>query len=684
MLDKNAITNAAQKYAARGQIDDAIAEWSKLAEVGKDGNVHNTIGDLHLKKGAQSEAVESFSKAAAIFREEGFYPKAIALYKKVLNLVPHKLDARIALAELNAERGFNSQAAADLQKIADKLAADSDNEKALEVYEKALRASPLDINIKIKIADLSIQLGQKERALKGYGLIASEYLEKGEHATAETFYKKAIELDQNNLASLVGLSSIAEQSDNTDRALDLLSNAVSIAPDDRSILLSYSNLAIKAYNIEESQRTLLKLLEANPSDIDVKKLLGALYIKEDQIDNAWEELQPFIDSSINEQNWSGALELLNNFLDIRSIPVRQRFINVYKGKGDNEVLVIELKELAGLYEKQGSIDEALKVYKELGELVNDDEGVNGKIHELENALGLAPSPRDEPVSETYVAEETPVEEVKSDSPAVTAGPEESKTAEQSSETESSEYFNERKTEADFYAQQGLTDEAVKIYEELLNSLPGNEEIESALNALKVSGTGMQSETAETVEQIPIENEPAKEDTPKPSMNTAMNEILQAMGETDENDAAQTGETNYEVCFKAAMNFKRDGLLDEAIGELKKTANDPDNIIRNSRMLALCYVEKGSYGDAAAEFRRVIEAMSPDESGYLDVLYELAESYFNNNDNENAERTYNEIHAQDPTFRDVSEKLEILKNRVTGVPEPSEPKPKTKKSRISYL
>ncbi|MEN8264371.1 MAG: tetratricopeptide repeat protein [Nitrospirota bacterium] len=683
MLDKNAITNAAKKYAARGQIDDAIAEWSKLAEVGKDGNVHNTIGDLYLKKGSQSEAVDSFSRAADIFREEGFYPKSIALYKKVLNLVPHKLDARIALAELNAERGFNSQAAADLQKIADKLAVDSDNEKALEVYEKALRVSPFDINIKIKIADLSNKLGQKERALKGYGLIASEYLEKGEHATAETFYKKALELDQNNLASLVGLSSIAEQSDNTDLAFDLLSKAVSIGPDDRSILLAYSNLAIKVDNIEEAQNTLLKLVEADPSDIDVKKLLGALYIKEDQIENAWEELESSIDNVISAENWSEALDLLSNFHEIKSIPVMQRLIDVYRGKGDNEVLIIELKELAGLYEKQDSLNEALNLYKELAELVEDDGVVKGKIQELENALGSAPLPRDEPVSETPVAEETPVEEVRSDSPAVTDGPEEAKAVEQGSETESSENFNERKTEADFYAQQGLADEAVNIYEELLNSFPGNEEIESALNVLKVSGAGTQSEAAETIERVPLEIEPEQADSPN-SMNSAMNEILQAMGGPDGNDAAQTGETDYEACFQAAMNFKRDGLLDEAIGELKKTSDDPDNIIRNSRMLALCYVEKGLYGDAAGEFRKVVEAMSSDESGYFDTLYELAEACFNNNDNDDAQRAYNEIYDHDPMFRDISQKLEILKTRVTEVPKSSEPKPKTKKSRISYL
>ena len=38
MHDKKAIINSAQKFAARGQIDDAIAEWSKLVEESKDGN----------------------------------------------------------------------------------------------------------------------------------------------------------------------------------------------------------------------------------------------------------------------------------------------------------------------------------------------------------------------------------------------------------------------------------------------------------------------------------------------------------------------------------------------------------------------------------------------------------------------------------------------------------------------
>ncbi len=650
MLDKNSIINAAQKFTARGQIDDAIAEWSKLAEVSKDGNIHNTIGDLYLKKGAQNDAVESFSKAAGMFRSEGFYPKAIALYKKVLNIVPHKLDARIALAELNAERGFNSQAADDLLKIADKLAADSDNEKALEVYEKALRASPLDINIKIRIADLSYELGQKERALKGFGLIASECLEKGDPGKAEQFYQKVIELDPENINSLVGLSNILDKADNTEEALNYLSKALSIAPDDRNVLLKYSELAIKADKTEQAQKVLTKLIEVDPQDTDVKKLLGAIYLKDDQIESAWEEFQPAIDKSIEAGNWSEAFNLLNNFIDIQSIPVRQRFIDVYRGKGDNEVLIMELKGMAALYEKQESLEEALQSYKELSELVQDDEGIKAKILELENAL---PAEQEEPAAEE--TETQGVDEI------TLAGEQEANGVQEKNRKKlSPESFTEKKTEADFYAQQGLKDEAIKIYEELLSSSPGNEEIESGLNALKLSaGTEGPSGTA------PQEN--------TTNMNTAMNEILQDTGGEADEVSAETGERDYEACFQAGMNFKREGQLDEAIRELQKAAGDSKNISRNSRLLALCYVEKGSYESAAKEFKKVIETMSPDESGYLDVLYELAEAYFNNSDNDNAQKAYNDICKQDPAFRDVPQKLEVLKTR-----------PKPKKSRISYL
>ncbi len=670
MKDKTAIINAAQKFTARGQINEAIAEWSKLLEAGKDGNIYNTIGDLYLKKRAQNEAIESFTKAADIFREDGFYPKAIALYKKILNLDPDRLDAVISLAELNAERGFTTQATEDLVKVADKLDAGGDIRKALEVYQATLRFSPFDINIKVKIAELSLKLGFKERAAKGFTVIASDYLEKDETGKAEAFYHKAIGIDPKNITALTGLSNIAEKAGNAEQALEYLSRIISSAPEDRNMLINYSNLAIKADKTDDARQVLLKLIEKDPSDNEAKKILGALYIHEGEIDDAWEELLPCIDEAIGAQKWGYALELLNHFMEIRSIPVRQRLVNVYRGKGDNELLLIELKELAGLYEGQGATDEALQSYKEIRELSADDSGIQEKIRELETRLGIAPPAGDAPAEgEAALAEKD------------TASPEtpEPEISPQDGEAVSSEYFAAKKTEADFYAQQGLKDEAVKIYEELLSASPDNSGIENELNALRSSMPA--SQTPEMNYQKP---QPARA-----SVNAAMHEILKEMDEEPPADGK-----DYEKHFQSGITYRRQGLLDEAVRELRIAADDPAKTLRNSRMLALCYMEKGSYPEAIKEFEKVITELSPDNAGYLDILYEMAEAYMNNGDNENALRIYTDIHNQDPMFRDVSTRLNDLRElkepeqeeaQTAVEPEPvTKPKPKPKKDRISYL
>ena len=201
MTDKNTITNTAQKFAARGQIDDAIIEWGKLLAVNQDGNVYNTIGDLYLKKREQQKAIESFEKAANIFREDGFYPKAIALFKKILNIAPEEISALIALAQLNAERGFTNQAVDELKKVAGIFFNRDNLEKAIEVYERILRLTPLDTDIKIKIAELAHEAGMKGKACQGYGAVASDHMEKGEFDQAAEYYKKALEIDPQNTTS---------------------------------------------------------------------------------------------------------------------------------------------------------------------------------------------------------------------------------------------------------------------------------------------------------------------------------------------------------------------------------------------------------------------------------------------------------------------------------------------------
>ncbi|MBL7032467.1 MAG: hypothetical protein ISR97_04730, partial [Nitrospira sp.] len=178
MADKNSIINAAQKYASKGNIDAAITEYEKLVTSGNDGNIQNTIGDLYLRKGSEAQAVEAFTKAADIFRKSGFYPKAIAIYKKVLNIQPNSVESLIALAKLNASKGLNASAAEYYFKAADIFQRNGYAEKATQAVERILKLTTNDIGIRIKIADWYIKSGIKPRAANEYAAIAISYLEK--------------------------------------------------------------------------------------------------------------------------------------------------------------------------------------------------------------------------------------------------------------------------------------------------------------------------------------------------------------------------------------------------------------------------------------------------------------------------------------------------------------------------
>jgi tetratricopeptide (TPR) repeat protein len=93
VIDRNAVIKEAQKFAVKGQFDKALAEWKKfIKESPNDANAFNTIGDLCLKKNAKAEAVDAYKKAADILASDGFTSKAIALYKKVLNIDPKKIE----------------------------------------------------------------------------------------------------------------------------------------------------------------------------------------------------------------------------------------------------------------------------------------------------------------------------------------------------------------------------------------------------------------------------------------------------------------------------------------------------------------------------------------------------------------------------------------------------------------
>ena len=653
MTDKNTIINAAQKFASKGNIDSAIAEWEKLLANGKDGNIQNTIGDLYLKKESQTQAVEAFTKAAEIFRKNGFYPKAIAIYKKILNILPTNVESIIALAKLNATRGLNANAADYYFKAAEIFLRNGYTEKATQAVEKILKLSSVDLTTRIKIADWYIKAGMKPRAANEYAAIASNYLRKDDTVNAEKFFSTAIELDPENLSSFVGLSKLSEKTGDIELAFKHLEDAMSCDPSSKDTLLAYSELAIRNNRLNDAKKTLLKLIERAPSYNHPRKLLGGLYLDENEPEKAWEQLLPPIDDAINNKKWTDAVEMLNKFRELHPFPARERIIEIYRSANDSVNLSKEINELASLYKDQGSDDDALRLYRVLLESDPDNTDTADRINELKSAV----EPATEPTPETAIENPVPTEEaVKQDTPLPVA-------------------LIEKRVEAEFYAKQGMNEEAAKIYEEILNAAPDNAEIKKRLEALQ-SASG---QPEEVVVKKMYDGEAETKD--KLDASEATDDLQSIFDEFSQNE-------DYEARYRAGLECKQRGHQDAAIKEFRVAAQDPEKKLVSKSMIALCYMEKGTYADAVTEFTQVIEAMSPDDASYLRIKYELAGAYKNNGNETKALELYSEVKEQDPDFKEVSKKMEDLKPAETETSAPKatvdESKPKKKKSRISYI
>src|SRR6476469_4569605 len=154
-INKNKVMEAAQKFVEKGQTDKAIKEYLKVVqEDPKDVRVWLKIGDLYAQKGAKQDATETYLKVARFYHEQGFFLKAVAVYKQILKLDPRLVDVILKLAELYRELGRMSEAMQHYESVAAHFHREGNTKEALETVKKLVDLDPENIATRIKLAEL--------------------------------------------------------------------------------------------------------------------------------------------------------------------------------------------------------------------------------------------------------------------------------------------------------------------------------------------------------------------------------------------------------------------------------------------------------------------------------------------------------------------------------------------------
>lgn len=371
-VDRRAIAQNAQALASKGQFDAAIAEWKKLlASSPADGAVHNSIGDLQLKRNAPKDAIASFLRAAEVFHTDGATLKAIAAYKKVLKVDPRRLEIYQHLGDLNAERGLVSSAVADYSTLARLLLKDGKPDKALAVFRRILKLDPSNAMIKKHAQDLATR--QK--------VDLAQFLSQPDTGPI--------------VGKVGGAPAEARQADPNSRE-GQLAEAVRQMDDGR-------------YDGAES--VLSQLLSREPGDPEVCQLLARLHLKKGELPIALNEYQFLAGAALRADDHQLAESLIQEYLQVdpSSVPLLEILGAVYEKRDDPQTAAEQYgKALQLLLETPDPDMPTLpaELYDRIKELAPGSELQQRFVSVFEpSAAPAAP----DPVAEETPAEETPAE-----------------------------------------------------------------------------------------------------------------------------------------------------------------------------------------------------------------------------------------------------------------------------------
>ena len=279
-------------------------------------------------------------------------------------------------------------------------------------------ASILDVEGKYAEAILDYQEALKLDPNSGiYYSLGKDYLRLNKLLPARENAKNAVKLDQNNIEYLTLLGTVYNMSRNVDsaevvfskileidsldinalfnlgqiyeglqplKALDSYNKVIDITGPEWNVLLKVAELNERLGKVDETIKTAEELLELNPSNLELQKLLIESYIKNNKLDEALKMADDVIEifpdditlielrgnAFVKKEKWDEASKEFKKIVLKKDIPfdVKMRIGTAFYGEALNDSLVTPYAEEILLEINKDSSDWQINAF--LGELAN--------------------------------------------------------------------------------------------------------------------------------------------------------------------------------------------------------------------------------------------------------------------------------------------------------------------------
>ncbi|HEY0371988.1 MAG TPA: tetratricopeptide repeat protein, partial [Thermoanaerobaculia bacterium] len=367
-VQRDKVIASAEKLVAKGKIEPAIKEYERLLEDNpNDVNTLNRIGDLWVRINRNDEAVKVFGKIADHYSRDGFFLKAIAIYKKINKLDPSKLDIYAKLADLYAKQGLAMEAKSQYQVLADYYLKHGDPANALLIYKKISELDPNSINVHVKLADLHSQVNNTAAALKEYDRVGRMLLKRGMLDEAVQVFRKALKIEPKNTDLVDSLVTALLEAKDFSNAQQIVDAALEANANSPKLLAMLGRIQLGRGDAAGARGTLERAIAADPNEPVVRETLADLYLKQNDANRALDMIAPLAERALGRGERHAAIEMLNRILRVDSghTPTLERQVALYTRLNEETNVLASMNSLAEAHVARGMYEDASKVLEKL-------------------------------------------------------------------------------------------------------------------------------------------------------------------------------------------------------------------------------------------------------------------------------------------------------------------------------
>lgn len=716
-IDRSKVLHSAQLFASKGQFDAAISEWKKLsAESPADGSIHNSIGELHLKRNATTDAVNSFIQAANAFRAEGATLKAIATYKKVLKLDPSRYDMYRHLGDLNAERGLLSSAVQDYLTLGKHYLKERKTKEALDIYKRIVSQDPSNLDAQQRVAELCLQENMQDEATKVYLQLGRERSAQQRYAEAKEAYLSVLRIDPNNSEAQQFIEHF-EKTGGAPARPAKSSTSAGASTGEPPDLLAEASRRIEEKQYAGAEAILNQLLTKEPGNPQVCQLLARLHLQQGQLQVALGEYRFLAGAALRAQEYQQAESLIAEFLAVEpnSVPLLELHGELYEEKGEIETAVqhygkaieVLLKHPEPgmpalheeIFEKVRSLAPDSPTVKRLSALMSGDTATVDPATSEPAPPPAAPkaefsiegaAPDDawsktttiRPIQERHIVESgltVQQSQPSQDEPATfsikDAAPDEewNTVAKQATRAESEKPALSTSEQCKAYVEAGQLAQAEQWLGTVVNANPDDAEARELLGQVleaKGDGAGAALQYARALELRAAHPENADTDLlsglyDKVKELAPASPIVAKLASTfaPPVPAAATPDSGQavdgldpETHYTLGVAYKNMGLIEEAKEEFVQSMKGPDVFLDSCLMMAVCLKEQGQFESACAQLERLLTDPRCQGAKAQAIRYELGLLYEKQEQWQLATTMFETI----PAFHDVPQRLSSIR------------------------